>query len=599
MTNKFSSAFDLFRGLVRLSRFRRPKQNQFLSIGIFIEQNAVQHADSVMIVTRDGEFTWAQFNKRANQYARYFKFQGLKSGESLALLLENTPEMLAAFVGICKLGAVAGLINTSLRHEQLLHCINTVGGGRIAFGQDCINAVGQIRQELAGDDFFYIPGDTENPSLEELSGWACPIEAVLSEQSTDNLEETQKIKCAAPAYYIFTSGTTGLPKAAILTHWHWHLASSSFSTSLLGLKPSDRIYVCLPLFHTAAMFIGFGASIMAGSSFYLTKKFSTTRFWDEVRYSHSNIFLYIGELCRYLLNSPVETDDADNPLTTCIGNGLQPEIWDKFKSRFGIEKVAEYYGSTEGNVAFMNIFNRNSTFGFGLGKFKVVKYDIDAGDVTRDDKGYCLPTAMGETGLLITVISKKAPFRGYTDAASTNDKILHNIFEQGDKYVNTGDLIRRVDVGFTLGLPHYQFVDRIGDSFRWKGENISTGEVTELLNNIPGVKSSCVYGVAIANTDGRAGMAAMIIDDDFFSLDIFSQAVSESLTPSARPIFIRIISELDVTDTYKIKKILLQKEAYKIDEVEDPLFVRMPVSDKYCELDAELYRDIQSGKLGF
>lgn len=599
MTKKLTTAFDLIKGLARLSRFRRPKQGQYLTIGIFVERNADRCADSIMIATDNGAFTWDQFNKRANQYAHYFRSQGVKAGQTLALLIENEPEMLAAFVGICKLGAIAGLVNTSLRKEQLMHCINTLDCNRVVFGQNCIDAVSQVRDGLEDIDFFYIPNGNYSPPIETLSGWAVAMSAALSEQPLDNLEETQKIKCNAPAYYIFTSGTTGLPKAAVVSHWQWHLASLSFATVLLGLKPSDRIYVCLPLFHTAAMLIGFGASVMAGSSFYLSKKFSASRFWDEVRTSQSNIFLYIGELCRYLLNAPIDMSDRDNPLTTCIGNGLRPEIWDQFKSRFGIDKVAEYYGSTEGNLAFMNIFNRDCSIGIGLGSFKVVKYDTDAGELVRDDKGFCLPADLGEAGLLITAISKKAPFKGYTDAAATNAKILHGIFKKGDKYYNTGDLIRRVDAGFTMGLAHYQFVDRIGDTFRWKGENISTGEVSGVLNAIPGVKISCVFGVAIANAEGRAGMAALVIDEDDFSMARFFQAVSLSLSPSAQPVFLRIMGSLETTDTHKIKKAELQKEAYHIDVVKDSLFVRLPSSAEYIALNSALYQDILSGKAGF
>ena len=595
MLKAITTASDTIKGLIGLSKFRRPQQDQLSSIGLFIENNAAAFPERVMLCTKNEELSWGAFNKRANQYAHALKADGVVLGESVAVLMENETEMLAAFVGICKLGAVAGLINTSLQKDQLVHCINTVGGTKTLFGSVSEGALSDVLVELESRDLGFI----KCAETDLCPEWALSFTGSINAQPTENLPETIKIPSSAPAYYIFTSGTTGLPKAAIVTHWHWQLASSSFATILLRLKAKDRIYVCLPLFHTAAILIGFGATVFAGSSLYLAQKFSASNFWADVKLSKSTVFLYIGELCRYLLNSPVTEEEKNNLLSMCVGNGLRPEIWDAFKERFGINKVAEYYGSTEGNLAFMNIFNRNNTFGFALGKYRVAKYDVENGELVRTKTGFCTEVEENESGLLLPIISQKSPFKGYTDKSSTSEKILRNIFEDGDQFFNTGDIIKRVDVGPALGFKHFQFIDRIGDTFRWKGENVATGEVMELLNTIHGVESSCVYGVKVPHADGKAGMAALVINKDHFSLETFTETIVKNLTPPARPVFIRLLTAFDMTDTHKFKKNELQKEAFEVGLIADPIFVFDSIECCFLPLDFEAYRNVQSKKIRF
>ena len=598
MRNTLNRAYDLVQGLGRLSGFRPVDKNQFLSIGSVVAQTARRAPNEVMIVTVSTEQTWGEFNQRANQFAHYFKAHGVLVGDSVGILMENEPDMLAALVGVCKLGAVAALINTNLTGRSLQHCIDAVGCKKIVFGGACINTIDEIRSEREPYELLYLDSNTsqvQTPSPD----WALNISDELASQSQENPSETEKLAINSPAYYIFTSGTTGLPKAALVTHYHWYRAASSFSKLLLRLKQSDRIYVCLPLYHTAAMLIGFGASSISGSSFYLAKKFSASRFWGEIRESNSNIFLYIGELCRYLLNAPFDADDGDNPLTTCVGNGLRPELWHSFKNRFSISKVAEYYGSTEGNLAFMNILNRDCTFGMGLGSYKVVNYSEENGDLVKNSRGFCTTVQYGEVGLLITKISEKTPFYGYTDKNATESKIMRNVFELGDRFVNTGDLIRRTNVGFTFGIPHYQFVDRVGDTFRWKGENVSTSEVADVINGVPGVMLSSVYGVSIPGSEGRAGMVALVVDDDIFSITTFSQVIDDALPAYARPIFVRIMAAIETTETHKVKKLTLQKEAYDISIVGDKILVKKAVSSEYVVLEKGFHQTIICGKSGF
>jgi len=550
---RLASVADLFTGLLRLSRFRLEKKSQKLSMGVFVERAANRWPDHTMIVTERQTLTWSQFNQRANQFAHFLTQQGVGPGDSVALLMENDPELLAALVGVCKLGATAGLINSGLRGESLKHCISTVGGRTVIFGSTSSSAVAVVRDELIDCDLHYFATGAGADKLSDTGFSETQVRA--DSQLASNPAQTREVSFTDPAYYIFTSGTTGLPKAAVVTHYHWYKASSAFSKLLLGLEPDDRMYVCLPLFHTAAMLCGFGASVMAGSSFYLARKFSASNFWEEVRASNSNVFLYIGELCRYLLNAPQQASDGDNPLTSCVGNGLQPELWSVFQERFQIRKVAEYYGSTEGNLAFMNILNRERTFGMGLGRFRVVRYEQKRGEIVRNPKGFCIQAQMDEVGLLLCEISEKNPFNGYTDRAATNEKVLKDVFTVGDSYLNTGDLIKRADVGFSFRTPHYQFSDRVGDAFRWKGENVSASEVSEIISGIPGVQQSSVYGVSIPNTEGRAGMVALVVDQDEFDIDSFAEALAERVPAYAQPVFVRIENSLETTDTSQDKKL--------------------------------------------
>jgi citronellyl-CoA synthetase len=370
-----------------------------------------------------------------------------------------------------------------------------------------------------------------------------------------------------------------------------------------GLKCSekDRIYVCLPLYHGTGLMIGVGAAFSSGASVFLRRKFSASNFLDEARRYETNCFVYIGELCRYLLSTPAKPDDADNPLTRCIGNGLRPDIWHAFKQRFGLKRITEFYGASEGNVAFANVLNKDCTVGMTSARVALVRYDVAADEIVRDPGGHCIEVAPGEAGLLVGEINDEAVFEGYTSREATDSKILRNVFQDGDAWFNSGDLMRTVDVGFSLGFDHYQFVDRVGDTFRWKSENVSTNEVGEILNGFPQVRMCNVYGVAIPGADGRAGMAAITLDESEHTLNLeaLSRYVNEHLPPYARPVFLRIEPDVDVTGTYKLVKSKLKEEGYDLDRVSDPLFVMKPGTSSYEPLSRDYADVIARGEAGY
>ena len=399
---------------------------------------------------------------------------------------------------------------------------------------------------------------------------------------------------------MFTSGTTGLPKAAIVGHGRF--LNNAYLGHRLGLKtkPSDHIYLCLPLYHGTGLFIGFGAAILSGASMFLRRRFSASRFLDEVRAEGTNTFIYIGELCRYLLAQPKRPDDADNPLVKVMGNGLRPDIWDEFKSRFGIQRISEFYGATEGNAGFLNILNKDRTVGTTIMDVRLVQYDVDNDEVVRDPRGHCIAVPEGEPGLLISRIDEDAIFEGYTNKEASEQKIIRGAFEAGDAWFNSGDLLRRMDVGFAFGLAHYQFVDRLGDTFRWKGENCSTNEVGELLNQHPQIRLANVYGVEIPGADGRAGMAALLLEDgEALDLQSVSEHVKQGLPHFARPVFLRILQDMQVTGTFKLVKSDLRAQAYHLDQVDGAVYVMKSREDHYTELTQALYDDIVAARAGY
>lgn len=565
-----------------------------------VERNAAQHGERPALVCEGRAWTWSEFNAEANRYAHALAACGLGRGDIVSLAMENRAEFLVLAMAANKLGVIPALINTGLRGRPLAHCIRLARARKCIFGSELAAAIDGVRGELdlrAGEDYCVVP----DGAADALPGWASDLSAASAAAPSGNRPESAEATLADTAAYLFTSGTTGMPKAAVFSNRRF-LAMAALAGGVgLRCTPEERIYLCLPLYHGTAFVIGYGASIASGASVFLRRRFSARAFLPEVREHRCTRFLYVGEVCRYLGNTPRQPDDADNPLAVAMGNGLRPDVWMDFKQRFGIGRITEFYGASEGNTAFANLLNKDCTIGMTSGKVALVRYDADADAITRDARGRCIRVPDGEPGLLLGHINPHAAFEGYTDAAETEKKIVRNAFEEGDAWFNTGDLLRTVDVGFSLGLPHYQFVDRIGDTFRWKSENVSTNEVGEILCGFPGVAMCNVYGVEIPGADGRAGMAALRFGDDAGELDLeaIARYADRELPPCARPVFLRVQRELAVTGTFKMVKGDLRREGFDIGAIADPVYVRLPESAAYQRLDAALLHSIQSGEVAF
>ena len=506
--------------------------------------------------------------------------------------------MLACTFALQKIGAISSLINFALSGAQLAHCVNISDSCKCLVGEEIYASLDAVRPQLSlnDEDILWVADQRSNPVPQNAED----IVSTLDQYPNTNLADTNSILAGSTAMYIFTSGTTGMPKAAKIPHRRWMAAAHAFGLAGCQAKPGDRFYLCLPLFHGTGLMCGIGSSFYTGASIFLRRRFSASEFWSDVQTYQTTNFIYVGELCRYLLAQPPRPEELNNPLTRVFGNGLRPDIWDEFKQRFGIERVCEFYGSSEGNVSFFNALNKDRTMGLTPATVMLVKYDVDADEMVRDKQGNLLQVAKGETGLLLGEIDDKFKFDGYTNDDATESKILRDVVKPGDAWFNTGDLIREVDVGFALGKAHYQFVDRVGDTFRWRSENVSTNEVGEILNGCDQIEMANVYGVDVPATEGKAGMVSVMLKPgQVFDVDAFSIFVNANLTHFSQPVFVRVQPEAATTGTFKLLKGDLRKQAFHIDQVTDDLYVLPPRGKQYQKLERDLYERIMDGSAGY
>jgi citronellyl-CoA synthetase len=573
----------------KMSKFNDP--NEPIGMGLAIQRAVELNPNGAAVLYRDTELTYTQFNAWANRIADYLLSIGLKKGDVIAVDIENRPELLAVVLGCAKIGVVNALINTSQKGKVLTHSFNLVEPKLAIVGEEMVETVNEIRHDLHLDsDAFYFVADQdtlENPGTTPR-GYKNLAE-VIQDCSSENPDTVNRIYMHDPLFYIYTSGTTGLPKAVVFNHGRWYKAYGAFGFSAVRLGKQDRIYSTLPFYHATGMVICWASAIAAGAGIVVARKFSASRFWDDIRKYDCTAFGYVGELCRYLMEQPEKPNDRDNKVHVIVGNGLRPSIWKQFKERFGIERVVELYASSEGNVAFTNIFNFDNTVGFSPVDYAIVKYDKEKDEPVRGKNGFMIKAAKGEPGLLIGKITEETPFDGYTDKEKTEKSILRDVFEKGDAYFNTGDMMR--DIGFR----HAQFVDRLGDTFRWKGENVSTTEVEQIMDGCDGVTESVVYGVEIPGTNGRAGMACVRLDKphDKFDWDGLAYYLKDELPPYAIPVFVRVnTAKMQTTGTFKHQKNHLKEEAFYLEKQDNPVYVWLPGDQGYQQLTPEVEQAI-------
>jgi fatty-acyl-CoA synthase len=492
-----------------------------------------------------------------------------------------------------KLGAIAGMLNHNQRGEVLGHSIALLKPKALALSAECREALASTPYgpERQRDIAWFWHGGDEREAAPK--GWR-DLAREAGKRSGANPASTGKVIAGQPAFYIFTSGTTGLPKASVMTHYRWLSSMIGLGGATLRLKRDDVFYCCLPLYHNNALTISWGCALSAGAAFALDRKFSASQFWDRIRHYRATAFCYIGELLRYLLNKPPSAGDREHAVRLITGNGLRPEIWEQFEQRFGIERIYEFYGASESNIAFINAFGVSQTAGFTPMSFAIVEFDNEAETPLRDAKGRMRRVTKNGVGLLISEVTKKRPFDGYTDPAAGEKKLLRDVFKQGDCWFNTGDLVR------DQGLRHIQFVDRVGDTFRWKGENVATGEVEGVLAREAVIEHGAVYGVSVAGCDGRAGMAALTLKHGA-RLDgaALARSLCQSLPAYAVPLFLRIKQRQDTTGTFKYRKVELKQEGFDPSKVDEPLYVLVDRGRGYVPLTREIYAQIESGTLRF
>jgi fatty-acyl-CoA synthase len=557
-----------------------------------IDELAEKFGDAPALLSDRERLSYRALAERSNRYARWALAQGLAKGDTVCLLMPNRPEFMAIWLGVTRAGGVVALLNTNLAGSALAHCINVVAPKHVIVGAELAAGFASARPHLATNAKIWLHGDggDDLPRLDrEVEGHAGEALAA-GERRALNIEDR--------ALYIYTSGTTGLPKAANINHYRLMLASHGFA-GIMNTRASDRVYDCLPMYHTVGGVVATGATLINGGSVVIREKFSAREFWDDIVRWDCTVFQYIGELCRYLVNSPPHPRETAHRLRLACGNGLRPDVWDSFQKRFKIPHILEFYAATEGNVSMFNFEGKPGAVGripwFMAHRFptKLVKFDIENEQPVRDAQGLCIACAPNEVGEAVGKILKDASrpgarFEGYASDAETEKKILHDVFERGDAWFRTGDLMRQDENGY------FYFVDRIGDTFRWKGENVATSEVSETITAFAGVKQANAYGVAIAGREGRAGMAALVVESGF-DFAAFRAYLAAHLPEYARPVFLRLLPELDVTATFKQKKFDLVREGFDPGRIPDPLYFSDAEARTFVRLDAALYQRIQGG----
>jgi acyl-CoA synthetase (AMP-forming)/AMP-acid ligase II len=545
-------------------------------------------ADRPFLLYGNERYTYREANVEVNRHANAYRGLGVGKGDVVALMLDNRPSLLWHYLALGKLGAVASLINTNNTGEPLLHSLRVCNPRLMVIGSEHLIAFDPIRAQLDDKIGVFVDVDPERPTTPSLPTWSGPLAAA----STEDPPETSQHKLEDLAAYIYTSGTTGLPKAALVRHLRLYGLGELLGAVGWGLRPDDVIYNCLPLYHTNGIGVCTGSVIAHGATMALARKFSAKRFWDDIRRHDATGFIYIGELCRYLMNQPERDDDRDHKVRAICGNGLRADIWPGFKQRFGIERVAEFYGSTEGNIGSLNLDDTVGSVGRLLFGGALARWDEDKDDFVRGPDGFMVKCKPGEPGVLLGRINKRQRFDGYHDESATSKKVVRDAFKRGDAWFNTGDLLR-IDKSRRLF-----FVDRMGDTFRWKGENVSTFEVQEQVSSWPTAAEVNAYGVQIPGTEGRAGMVAMVLKSaSEFDGESFRRHVDSSLPPYARPLFVRVRETLETTGTFKLKKGELTSEGFDPLRVADPIFFRDPARNAYVPLTTEVYEQLKTGKL--
>ena len=564
-----------------------------VGLGLCVEQAQQDNPNGLAIMEGDVQLTYTRFNQWANQMAHFLLSTGLNKGDTVAIMIENRAELLVAVTACAKIGVVSALINTSQRGKVLTHSINLVSPKAVILGEELLQAYEEVNEGLViPQDKRYFLADMHTLIGAGVTpvGWQNLAE-LIKNQSVENLKNSQEIYVDDALFYIYTSGTTGLPKAVIFNHGRFMKAYGAFGFGAVKLKTTDRLYVTLPFYHATAMAVCWGSVLAGNATLIMRRKFSASRFWDDVQKYKATAFGYVGELCRYLMDQPKMSDDHKNGIRLIVGNGLRASIWGDLKRRFDVETVLELYASSEGNIGFTNFLNFENTVGLSPFPYAIVQYDKEKEAPVRDAKGRLLKVKKGEAGLLIGKITDKTPFHGYTDKEKTEKSILRSAFKKGDAWFDTGDMMR------PMGFRHAQFVDRLGDTFRWKGENVSTTEVELIVDGVDKISETVVYGVEIPNTNGRAGMASIRLDCEESEFDFKSLLASLKLALPhyAVPVFLRISDEVDTTGTFKHKKAPLKEKGFDLSKQDNPVYVWLPKTQEYVPMCKEIQGKIEAG----
>ena len=561
-----------------------------------IAELAQSHGGAPALLSPRESFSYSELSGRANRYARWALGQGMAKGDVVCLMMPNRPEYMAIWLGLTSVGVVVALINTQLRGSSLTHSIDLVAPKQIIIEAQLYEELGAAGVQFASKPKIWIHG--------EAMGCEVPrVDLAVVQLSDASPEPSQHagVTIADRALLIYTSGTTGLPKAAHVSHRRV-LQWSFWFAGLMNTTSADRMYDCLPMYHSVGGVVATGAVLVRGGSVVLRERFSANQFWNDIVEWDCTLFQYIGELCRYLLNAPKHPRERERShrLRIACGNGLRADVWEKFRTRFRIPRILEFYAATEGNVSLYNVEGKVGAVGrippFLRHRFPLalVKFDAASAEPARDGNGLCFRCEADEIGEAIGRIANGlqsgGEFEGYTNAQDSQRKIVRNVFQQGDAWFRTGDLMRMDVAGF------YYFIDRIGDTFRWKGENVGTLEVAAAITAFAAISEASVYGVRVPGTEGAAGMAAIVCEGQI-DLARLRRHLARRLPAYARPLFLRVMPQIAVTATFKHSKNELMREGYDPSATSDPIYFNDPGRREFVRLDDALYARIQAGRV--
>jgi fatty-acyl-CoA synthase len=559
------------------------------TLPVVIEELAERFGAAPALLSDRETLSFAGLAERARRYGAWALDQGLAHGDVVALIMPNRPEYMAVWLGLSRLGITTALINTQLRGPSLLHSLEVAAPRHVIVDAALAASIAEIGPALPAAATLWAHGETPAPWLRIDRA----VDAIASERLA--ALPPPGVTLSDRALLIYTSGTTGLPKAANVSH-HRLMSWSHWFAGLMDIQPTDRLYDCLPMCHSAGGVAAIGAALVGGASVVVAEKFSASRFWDDIARWDCTLFQYIGELCRYLLAAPPHRLERAHGLRLCCGNGLSRDVWEAFQERFALPRIQEFYAATEGNFSLYNVEGKPGAIGrvpgFLSHRFPaaIVRFDANVGAPARDAAGFCIPCARGEPGEAIARNSEAGAgrFEGYTDASASEAKLLRDVFIPGDAWVRTGDLMRTDDQGF------WYFVDRIGDTFRWKGENVATAEVAQAIRDFACVRDVVVYGAQVPGAPGKAGMAALVVEPGF-NLAALRAHLAARLPDYARPLFLRIVPTLDVTATFKPMKQALAAEGWDPARANGPLYVDDRAARAYVALDGALAARIADG----
>ncbi|MDD4801335.1 MAG: AMP-binding protein [Syntrophomonas sp.] len=564
------------------------KQVQNISLGSELEKLAVQQPEHPAIINNERTITYKQFNALANRYANFFREQGFKKGDVVALMMENRPEFLITVTGLSKLGVITSLINIAVRGEVLADSINKCEARAVIIGHEMLDLFKTIEERIrlraparlfieAPNRDFVIPDGFENLNIQ------------LQNISDANPDTTGQITTDDILVYIFSAGNTGWRKASPVTQRRW-LKKGFEYVAVANLNHNTVQYMCLHLYYNMAFNICFSSMILSGSTMVLKRDFSLQSFWDDIHKYNANYFISVSEMARYILSLPEKSEDAHNPIENMICNGIWGNLIETFRKRYQIKHIFENYGTTEGIGTFINYEEILDMCGnltlLGIRQGELVRCDPISDEIIYDAEGRAVKCSPGEAGLLIGEINELNRYSGYLhEPEASESRLLRNVFQDGDLYFNSGDLLKLHENDYI------SFIDRLGDTYRWKGETVSASQVADVILKFFGPIDECfVYGVRIPGNEGRCGMAAIkLLEDQKLDLKKLLAHIDRRMPRHARPIFIRIYDKLDTSENQQLLKKQLQQESFDLNLISDPMYFLDPGKNQYVPLTTEIY----------